>query len=102
MCLKRDLKSMRRDLPKSRDELQKTMAQADPHTVSNIQKTIDAYSGKSDAELMGELKRMTGAQLRDGSLTPEGMDTVAAKLAPMLTPEQQRRMQQVLRQLKGL
>ena len=99
--MKRDLKSMRRDVPKNSDEMQKLISQADPRTVNNIQRTIDTYSGRSDAELMGELKRMTGAQMRDGSLTPDGMDAVAAKLAPMLTPEQQRRMQQVLRQLKG-
>ena len=100
--MKRDLKSMRRELPNNKDEAQKILSQADPRTVNSIQQTIDAYAGKSETELMGELRRMTDAQLRSGSLTPNGMDAMAAKLAPMLTPEQQRRMQQVLRQLKGL
>lgn len=100
--MKRDLKSMRRELPNNKDEAQKILSQADPRTVNSIQQTIDAYAGKSETELMGELRRMTDAQLRSGSLTPNGMDAMVAKLAPMLTPEQQRRMQQVLRQLKGL
>ena len=99
--MKRDLKSMRRELPNNKDEAQKILSQADPRTVNSIQQTIDAYSGKSETELMGELRRMTDAQLHSGSLTPNGMDAMAAKLAPMLTPEQQQRMQQVLRQLKG-
>ena len=56
---------------------------------------------KSEAELMRELKRMTGEQMHKGQLTHEGMDAMAAKIAPMLTEQQRRRMQEVLRQLKG-
>ena len=101
MCLKRDLKSMKRGTSLDQREMQKLAAEADPHMVNGMQKTIDAYSGKSDAELMRELRRMTGEQMSRGQLTPEGMDAMAAKIAPMLTEQQRRRMQEVLRQLKG-
>ena len=77
------------------------MAQeADPAAVHGVQEAVEHYSQKSESELYGDLKRMTSAQMQSGELTPEGMDAVAARLAPMLTPEQRQRMQALLSQLK--
>lgn len=99
--MKRDLKSMRTSIPLSEEELKKLTSEADPRMITSVQHTVEAYSGKSEAELMSELKRMTGAEMSSGALTPEGMDAVADKLSPMLTPQQRKKMQEVLRQLKG-
>lgn len=99
--MKRDLKSMNHSASFTPEEMRTLAGQADPAMINSVQKTIDAYSGKSESELMNELKRITGAQMNAGQLTPEGMDAVAQKLSPMLTPQQRARMQAVLRQLKG-
>lgn len=66
-----------------------------PDMMGNINEAVSRYGGKSETELMNEL---AGAK-EHGLLDAAQLSDVAAKLAPMLTPEQRERLSAVLRQL---
>ncbi|OQB23914.1 MAG: hypothetical protein BWY11_01519 [Firmicutes bacterium ADurb.Bin182] len=107
--MKRDLKSIKKNkLPSMNAEDFKNMAKNpdpsmlndfDPNLVANVQDTVGRYSQKSESELFEELKRVTGEQKRAGKLNNADIENAAAKLAPMLTPEQQRKMRSILQRL---
>lgn len=60
-----------------------------------------AYEGKSQQELMGELMRITQQQKAAGELDDAGIDAIAGSILPMLSPEQREKMDSILRYLKG-
>lgn len=68
----------------------------DQETMGNIQDTVNRYSGKSQGELLQELKNYKNS----GMMDERELNNVAQKLMPMLTPEQQRRLFDVMGQLK--
>ncbi len=78
------------------DEMKKAAEQADPNLLGNVQNVVDKYGNKSEAELMQELT----AAKQSGLIDPAALSSVAEKIGPMLTPEQQQRLQSVLKQLQ--
>ena len=70
---------------------------ANPELMNNVQDAMNHYSGKSSDELMRELKGFREA----GVIDDASLENVAEKIAPMLTPEQQQRMEHIMRQLRG-
>lgn len=63
---------------------------ADP----SVQNLVDAYSGKSEQELLQALQGMSAEERA-------AMRTFAAELAPMLNDAQKRRLDALLRQFGG-
>ena len=78
------------------EEMKKAAEQVDPSMLGNVQNVVDKYGGKSEAELMQEL----AAAKQSGLIDPAALASVAGRIAPMLTPEQQQRLQSVLKQLQ--
>ena len=71
--------------------------QMGPENMDNIQEALNRYGGKSDEELLQELKGLK----ENGVVNDTALQDVAQKIAPMLSPEQQQRLMQVMRQLGG-
>ncbi len=63
--------------------------------VADMEQAVRHYQDKSEDELMSELRRMSGSS----DMNAAKMQQMAGMVAPMLTPEQQRRMQEILRSL---
>lgn len=83
--------------PETNEERAAHIAQnMDPNTLNTIQDTINQYGGRSQSELLRELKNYKNA----GHMDEGALDNVAQRLMPMLTPEQQRRLFDVMGQLK--
>lgn len=78
------------------NEVKKTAQQMDPSMLGNVQNVVDKYAGKSEEELMQEL----AAAKQSGLIDPAALASVAGRIAPMLTPQQQQRLQSVLNQLQ--
>ena len=66
--------------------------QMDPAQKVSIESMMDKYGGKSEAELMDELMRMTSRQKQNGAFDAAAMQKTAQSLMPMLTPEQQQKL----------
>jgi hypothetical protein len=108
--LKRDLKGLKnnKDRGMSQKDLEDMMRNPkpdminnfDPNLVSNVQDAVSHYSKKSEGELFDELKKMTGEQKKAGKLSNADIENTAARIAPMLTAEQQKKMQSILKKLK--
>ncbi len=64
-----------------------------------INSVIDRYSGKSEAELMQELKKVTAQQKSSGTFDRSSMLETMQKLSPMLNDEQRRKLKQITDQL---
>lgn len=71
------------------------LGQMDPNILGSMQNAVEHYSGKSDNELLQELRQYRAA----GAFDDKALQDVAARLAPMLTPEQQQRLFSVMQQL---
>ncbi|MBR5292036.1 MAG: hypothetical protein IKU32_03875 [Clostridia bacterium] len=78
------------------DEMKKAAEQIDPGMLGNVQNVVDKYGNKSEAELMQEL----AAAKQSGLIDPAALASVASRIAPMLSPDQQQRLQSVLKQLQ--
>ena len=72
-----------------------------PPTENDIRKTAEAYSGKSDSELLGDIFRMASEQKANGSLNDEKLRAFANSVAPMLNEDQKARLNGVLDMLKN-
>lgn len=92
--MKRTLRTSK--LVPNMDEMKKAAEQADPSLINNVQSVVDKYGGKSETELIQEL----AAAKQSGLIDPEALQSVAGRIAPMLTPDQQQRLQSVLKQLQ--
>ena len=60
---------------------------------------IGYYGSKSESELMRELEEITARQRAEGSFDEEGMRSGIQKIAPMLTDEQRRRLDDIIGKL---
>ncbi|MEA5059539.1 MAG: hypothetical protein EOM66_07700 [Clostridia bacterium] len=78
------------------DEINRMSQNVDPNQLNEVQNIVEHYSGKSETELMKELR----SARQKGVINPNDLANVAQRLAPMLTPEQQQRLIQVMDQLK--
>ena len=63
--------------------------------LGSMQNAVEHYSGKNDSELLQELRQYRAA----GAFDDKALQEVAARLAPMLTPEQQQRLFSVMQHL---
>lgn len=73
-----------------RDEPPAAMSEAD------IESMMDKYGGRSEQELMGELFSLTDKQKQDGSFDAKAMQKTAESIMPMLTSEQQQKLNDIL------
>ena len=75
-----------------RNEAQAGSAQLSGANMANIESMMNAYGGKSETELMDELRRMTERQKKDGSFDASAMQKTADSIMPMLTSEQRQKL----------
>ena len=80
---------------------QRTTSTDEREPQDDIRKTAERYAEKSDAELLSDIMRMAGENKRNGSLSNEELDEFERKVIPMLNREQRKRLENVLRMLKG-
>ena len=66
---------------------------------SGVEGLIDRFSGKSEAELMRELKQATSAQKAEGRFDELQLKQGIQAIAPMLNAEQRRRLDDIIKQL---
>lgn len=78
------------------EDLNRMTENMDPSQYNEIQNIVERYSGKSESELMNELR----SARQKGAIDANELAKVAQRLAPMLTPEQQQRLLQVMSQLQ--
>ena len=88
--MKRDLRGYGRgeQRPNYESMAQNAMNSADPEQLKSMEDAMNYYGGKSEGELMEEM--IDEAKLND----------VAARIAPMLTPEQLSRLSAVMERLR--
>ncbi len=82
-------------LPLEPGQINDLLGQVDSNAFGAMQNAVEHYSGRSDNELMQELRQYRSA----GAFDDKALQDVAARLAPMLTPEQQQRLFSVIQQL---
>ena len=78
------------------EDAAKAAQQMDPNMLGNVQNMVNKYGGKSEAELMQELAQAK----QSGLIDPAALESVAGRIAPILSPEQRQRLNSVLNQLK--
>ena len=61
---------------------------------------ISAREGRSEEELMGELRSAVAQGRRDGSITDKSLQELSDKLSPMLSEEQRHRLSSIMRSLE--
>ncbi len=88
-------KQAAQQMPPEAAGYEEMLGQMDPDAVGSMQNAVEHYSGKNDTELMEELRQYRAA----GAFDDRALQDVAARLAPMLTPEQQQRLFSVIQQL---
>ncbi len=67
-----------------------------PANMNGFAELAGQYEGKSEAELMRELRRVTDEQKKDGSFDAEGMRRTAESIMPMLTPGQAEKLRRIM------
>ena len=82
--------------PMDYEEAVRMAQNMDQSTMNTIQDTVNKYGGKSQSELLRELKNCK----KTGVMNDQELDNVAKQLIPMLSPEQQRRLFDVMGELK--
>lgn len=99
----RNLKSFRRNnggaAGREKAEMSANGAELSGERLANIESMMNEYGGKSEGELMDELMRVTAQQKREGSFDADAMRRTASSLMPMLTPEQQRKLNAIMSRL---
>ena len=89
-----DLKSFARRKNKSEP------TREEPIDKQQLEKTVEELGKKSESELMSDLMREVQRGKSDGSFDDGALAEFMDKVSPMLTPEQQRRMQEITARLK--
>lgn len=89
-------KSSAQTPPMDNESVRRAAQNMDESTMGTIQDAINRYGGKSQDELMRELKNYRNS----GGMDERDLENVAQKLMPMLTEEQQRRLFHVMGELK--
>ena len=74
---------------------------SDQPSQEDIKKAAERYSGKSDAEMLGEIARAAKKGKEDGTFTNDKLDEFAANLSPMLNAEQRERLAKAIKMIKG-
>lgn len=87
-------RSLRESLKKDRTE-----AATEQNDKLSAEGLINKYSGMSREDLMLELKNATAKQRAEGSFDPESLKKGVEALLPMLSPEQQKRLHEIVSEL---
>ena len=89
---------MRRSLRESlkKDRTEPATEQNDKLSAEGL---INKYSGMSREDLMLELKNATAKQRAEGSFDSESLKKGVEALLPMLSPEQQKRLHEIVSEL---
>lgn len=85
-----------RNITPNRTEQEQTAAGLDGEVMQNVQRMVDTYSGRSDAELMQELKNSKNL----GIISDAELSSVAEEISPMLNDQQLARLNSILQQLR--
>lgn len=67
----------------------------------DMEKFMGDRAGKTEEELMAELRAMTRRQQSSGELSETRMEEIYRLLAPMLTEKQKEKFRQVIARLKS-
>ena len=96
--MKRDLRGYGRgeQRPNYESMAQNAMNSADPEQLKSMEDAMNYYGGRSEGELMEELMRGKSS----GMIDEAKLNDVAARIAPMLTPEQLSRLSAVMERLR--
>lgn len=90
---KRDLRSFaNRKNPKQVNAQQQVQAE-------QILKQAERFQGKSDAQLMAQLKAEINKGKQDGSFNQETMQQFMAQVAPMMNAEQRKKLEAIAKTL---
>lgn len=93
--MKRNLRGMKMD-----PEIMARMAGPEGQkAMADMESVMARYQGKSQNELMEELKRMIAAERAAGRLSDARIREVTNMMGAMLSPAERERMEQVLSQL---
>ncbi len=65
-----------------------------------LRKTAEAYSGKSDEELLGEIMKAAKQGKTNGTLDTEQINQFIKNVSPMLNQEQRQRLQSVVEMIE--
>lgn len=97
-AMKKDLRGYGRgeQRPNYESMAQNAMNSADPEQLKSMEDAMNYYGGKSEGELMEELMRGKSS----GMIDEAKLNDVAARIAPMLTPEQLSRLSAVMERLR--
>lgn len=71
----------------------------DARAALSADELIKEYSGMSEKELMRELKEVTGRQKAEGVFDADSVKRGMDALAPFLTPEQQKKLNEIVSEL---
>ncbi|MBO4472908.1 MAG: hypothetical protein J5765_03775 [Clostridia bacterium] len=66
----------------------------------DIRKTAERYSGKSDAELLGEIVNAAKKEKQDGTYSDDKIDDFVRAVTPMLNAEQRDRLEKAIKLIK--
>lgn len=66
-----------------------------------MKNTAAKYRGKSEGELMRELKQTVQKDKAAGTLTDKKMDNFQKKISPMLNEQQRKKLDKIMKELKG-
>lgn len=69
-------------------------------TVKSLEDTITQYENKSEDELMGDLGRMINEGRKDGSFTDDMLEGFIQNVAPMMDPEQKKKLESLAQMIK--
>ncbi len=68
--------------------------------MERLKNVSQQYRGKSESELMNELKRAASQGKSNGTLSNQKMDKFAKQIAPMLDENQKKKLNRILSELK--
>ncbi len=66
-----------------------------------MKNTAAKYRGKSEDELMRELKQTVQKDKAAGTLTDKKMENFQKKISPMLNEQQRKKLDKIMKELKG-
>lgn len=66
-----------------------------------MKNTAAKYRGKSEEKLMRELKQTVQKDKASGTLTDKKMESFQKKISPMLNEQQRKKLEKIMKELKG-
>ena len=88
-----------RDMIRKNNLSQENLTSEQKDQFKRFRDTVSQYQDKNPAQLMGELERLKNGK-GGPTLNPQDLDRFATTLKPMLSPEQQSRLDDIVRHLR--